>query len=207
MARQTTWWEMVDFSLPPRDRIERLLAKCLTTDDLRNAAKSRVPRPVFDFVDGCAGTERGMTRALEAWDRIHHHPGSSATVLSGTAREVVAAGAAAAIGWRRTIRPADAHALTDTVYDRLFRELVEKLKPAEAGATVDLELTSVAYVARDRLRMAHQHDHDVMRWTLPVLFVPPEPLSVLVHKKLPDNAENLAAPRSIRSRVPRAPRS
>lgn len=121
---------MVDFSLPPRDRIERLLAKCLTTDDLRNAAKSRVPRPVFDFVDGCAGTERGMTRALDAWDRIHHHPGSSATVLSGTAREVVAAGAAAAIGWRRTIRPADAHALTDTVYDRLFRRAGRE---AEAG--------------------------------------------------------------------------
>jgi len=118
-------------------------------------------------------------------------PGESDETQS-LAREVVVAGAAAAIGWRQTISPADAHALTDTVYERLLGELAATLVPAQPGSTVELELTSAAYVARDRLRMAHANDLEAMRWTLPVLFVTPEPLSVHVYKNQPDNPQDLS---------------
>ena len=117
---------------------------------------------------------------------------SSSDDTQSLAREVVAAGAAAAIGWRHTIRPADANALTDTVYRRLLTEIGERLVTARPGTLVDFELTSTAFVARDRLRVEHRDDHDVMRWTLPVLFVLPDPLSVLVYKDVPDDAGDLA---------------
>lgn len=117
---------------------------------------------------------------------------SSSEDTQSLAREVVAAGAAAAIGWRQTISPADAEALTDTVYRRLFTDLADKLVDARSGETLDFELTSTAFVARDRLRMAHRDDLDVMRWTLPVLFVTPDPLSVHVHKSRPDDAHDLS---------------
>ncbi|WP_217995792.1 alpha-hydroxy acid oxidase [Kribbia dieselivorans] len=75
-------WEMVDLTPPPRDPVERALRRCLTIDDLRETARVRVPRPVFEFVDGAAGTEASRDRALAAFDRIHHHPGP----LAATAR-------------------------------------------------------------------------------------------------------------------------
>jgi len=68
-------WSMLDLRIPPADPIERVLNKCVTIEDLRDAARVRAPRPVFDFVDGAAGTERSSARALEAFDRVYNHPG------------------------------------------------------------------------------------------------------------------------------------
>lgn len=39
------------------DRTTRRLARCLCTDDLRSVARSRLPRAVFDYVDGGADEE------------------------------------------------------------------------------------------------------------------------------------------------------
>ncbi|MDT2006880.1 alpha-hydroxy-acid oxidizing protein [Rhodococcus opacus] len=74
---------MLDLRLPPSDPVDRILGKCQTIEDLRVAARARVPRPVFDFVDGAAGTERSLARSLDAFDRVYNHPGP-VEAMSGT---------------------------------------------------------------------------------------------------------------------------
>ena len=47
----------------------RRLAKCHNIDDLRRAAKRRLPYPVFDFLDGGAEDERTLRRNRSGFDR------------------------------------------------------------------------------------------------------------------------------------------
>jgi L-lactate dehydrogenase (cytochrome) len=52
------------------DATERRLNACYDVFDLRRAAKRRIPRPVFDYVDGAADEEiaaRANTAAFRAW--------------------------------------------------------------------------------------------------------------------------------------------
>jgi L-lactate dehydrogenase (cytochrome) len=50
------------------------LEAALTIDDLRDLARRRTPRPVFDYTDGGAEDERCMRRAREAFDAVVFHP-------------------------------------------------------------------------------------------------------------------------------------
>ncbi len=55
---------------PEPDRTARRLAACVNVDDVRQLAKRRLPRAVFDFVDGGADdevTERENTAAFQSW--------------------------------------------------------------------------------------------------------------------------------------------
>ncbi|WP_413100087.1 alpha-hydroxy-acid oxidizing protein [Streptomyces sp. Inha503] len=54
--------------------VERRLAKTLTIDDLRSAARRRVPQPVFDYVDGAAETETSLARARDAFLDLEFRP-------------------------------------------------------------------------------------------------------------------------------------
>jgi L-lactate dehydrogenase (cytochrome) len=54
--------------------VERRLAACHTVEDLRSVALRKTPRPVFDYVDGGAGSEVAMRRAREAYERVELHP-------------------------------------------------------------------------------------------------------------------------------------
>jgi L-lactate dehydrogenase (cytochrome) len=56
---------------PPR---RTALERALTIDDLRDLARRRTPRPVFDYTDGGAEEERGMRRARDAFDAVVFHP-------------------------------------------------------------------------------------------------------------------------------------
>jgi L-lactate dehydrogenase (cytochrome) len=56
---------------PPR---RTALDAALTIDDLRDLARRRTPRPVFDYTDGGAEDERCMRRAREAFDAVLFHP-------------------------------------------------------------------------------------------------------------------------------------
>ena len=47
--------------------VRRRLARALTVADLRIAARRRVPRPVFDYVDGAADAEISLARARTAY--------------------------------------------------------------------------------------------------------------------------------------------
>ncbi|WP_406690814.1 alpha-hydroxy acid oxidase [Saccharopolyspora sp. ID03-671] len=62
-------FEQLDL-LPARRRLRR----AVTIDDLRDAARRRVPRGVFEFVDGGAESELTLRRAREAFDRLEFRP-------------------------------------------------------------------------------------------------------------------------------------
>src|SRR3990172_12306392 len=47
--------------------VERRLASAATVWDLRSVARRRVPRAVFDYVDGAAETETSLRRSREAY--------------------------------------------------------------------------------------------------------------------------------------------
>ena len=50
------------------------IARVLTIDDLRRLARRRLPRAVYDFVEGGAGDERTVTRNRAAFDRLLFRP-------------------------------------------------------------------------------------------------------------------------------------
>jgi len=62
--------QLVQVKRPEPNPTARRLAKCLNVDDVRELAKRRLPRAVFDFVDGGADdeiTERENMAAFQAW--------------------------------------------------------------------------------------------------------------------------------------------
>jgi L-lactate dehydrogenase (cytochrome) len=52
----------------------RALDRALTIDDLRRLARRRLPRAVFDFVEGGAGDERTVARNRAAFERLLFRP-------------------------------------------------------------------------------------------------------------------------------------
>jgi L-lactate dehydrogenase (cytochrome) len=52
----------------------RRLERALTIDDLRDVARRRVPRAVFDYVDGGAGNESGLQWARESYGNVEFRP-------------------------------------------------------------------------------------------------------------------------------------
>jgi L-lactate dehydrogenase (cytochrome) len=61
---------------PPRvgDRTVRRLLRAASVEDLREQARRRVPRAVFDYTDGGAGRELALRRSQEAFDRVELVP-------------------------------------------------------------------------------------------------------------------------------------
>ncbi|NMO90463.1 alpha-hydroxy acid oxidase [Actinomycetospora sp. TBRC 11914] len=60
---------------PPRlDGTRRRLESAFTIADLRETARRRVPRAVFDYVDGAAEQEVSLRRAREAYARVEFSP-------------------------------------------------------------------------------------------------------------------------------------
>ncbi|WP_018330632.1 alpha-hydroxy acid oxidase [Actinomycetospora chiangmaiensis] len=60
---------------PPRlDPTRRRLESSFTVADLREAARKRAPRAVFDYVDGAAEQEIGLRRARDAFSRVEFSP-------------------------------------------------------------------------------------------------------------------------------------
>lgn len=53
---------------------KRRLARCANVDDLREAARRRMPRGPFDYIDGAADDERTRDRNVEAFDRVQFRP-------------------------------------------------------------------------------------------------------------------------------------
>lgn len=54
--------------------VERRLARCASVADVRGLARRRVPRPVFDYVDGAAMSETSLSRARGAFARVEFTP-------------------------------------------------------------------------------------------------------------------------------------
>jgi L-lactate dehydrogenase (cytochrome) len=77
-ARRFPRWSEIRPLINPRlgslDPVERRLAHAHTIADLRDIARRRVPRSVFDYVDGAAEGEVGLSRAREELRHIEFHP-------------------------------------------------------------------------------------------------------------------------------------
>lgn len=66
--------ELLPSRLPGGDATGRRMGRAATIADLREIARRRVPRAVFDYTDGAAGAEVSMRRAREAFERVEFRP-------------------------------------------------------------------------------------------------------------------------------------
>lgn len=69
-----TFRSVVRFKPIELDRVKRRLGKTATVADLREVARRRLPRGVFDYIDGGAEDERTMGRNVSAFGRIEFRP-------------------------------------------------------------------------------------------------------------------------------------
>ncbi|UOY02089.1 alpha-hydroxy acid oxidase [Blastococcus sp. PRF04-17] len=75
--RVPRWSELRELVRPRRpsgDATTRRLAGAATVEDLRDMARRRVPRAVFDYTDGAAGAEISLRRSREAFERVEFRP-------------------------------------------------------------------------------------------------------------------------------------
>jgi L-lactate dehydrogenase (cytochrome) len=75
--RLPRWSELSEVVRPRRpsgDATGRRLARAATIGDLREIARRRVPRAVFDYTDGAAGAELSLRRSREAFERVEFAP-------------------------------------------------------------------------------------------------------------------------------------
>lgn len=75
--RRPRWSEiapLLDLRRPDPDPVRRRLARAQDIEDLRRLARRRVPRSVFDYVDGAAEAEVGLTAARTAYRRVELRP-------------------------------------------------------------------------------------------------------------------------------------
>lgn len=102
---------MVGLRPPERSAVARRLARCHDIDDLRAAARRRLPGPVFDYVDGGADEEASLARNREAFRRVELVPRAlvdvsavdTATTLLG--REMPLPMVLAPTGYSRMMHP------------------------------------------------------------------------------------------------------
>ena len=69
-----TFRSVVRFKPIELDPVKRRLNRAATVDDLRTIARRRLPRGVFDYIDGGAEDERTMARNVGAFGRIEFRP-------------------------------------------------------------------------------------------------------------------------------------
>ena len=60
--------------LGPLNRTDRRLARAASVADLRERARRRAPRAVFDYADGAAGQEIALRRSRQAYARVEFLP-------------------------------------------------------------------------------------------------------------------------------------
>ncbi|MEI6361037.1 MAG: alpha-hydroxy acid oxidase [Actinomycetes bacterium] len=59
---------------PSLSRLEARLERCASIGDVREMARRRTPRSVFDYTDGSAGTESSLRRSRQAYARVEFQP-------------------------------------------------------------------------------------------------------------------------------------
>ncbi len=77
VERRLPDWSQVQELVPRRpagDATDRRLSRAASIGDLRELARRRVPRAVFDYTDGAAGAETSLQRAREAFQRVEFRP-------------------------------------------------------------------------------------------------------------------------------------
>jgi L-lactate dehydrogenase (cytochrome) len=77
LRRFPRWGEvkpLMGFSKPTLNRTQVRLDRCADLYDIRQLAKRRVPQPVFDFVDGAAGSESSLRRSRDLFTQVEFKP-------------------------------------------------------------------------------------------------------------------------------------
>ena len=74
MQRRVPRWSEVSQLVAPSFRRGEPLDRVRTAADFARLAQRRVPRPVFDYVEGGAERETSVRRATAAFDRVTFHP-------------------------------------------------------------------------------------------------------------------------------------
>ncbi|MCH9834365.1 alpha-hydroxy-acid oxidizing protein, partial [bacterium] len=69
-----TFRETVRFQNVSLSPVERRLQRCVTVDDFRRIAKRRIPRGVFDYIDGGAEDERTLSGNSSSFSRLEWRP-------------------------------------------------------------------------------------------------------------------------------------
>lgn len=64
------FFTLIDWSVPPISPRKRATNKAQTIRDLANTARKRVPKVVYDFVEGSALDEIGYARSADAYSRV-----------------------------------------------------------------------------------------------------------------------------------------
>jgi L-lactate dehydrogenase (cytochrome) len=59
---------------PNLSRLQARLERCASIGDVRAMARRRVPRSVFDYTDGAAGSELSLSRSRKAYARVEFQP-------------------------------------------------------------------------------------------------------------------------------------
>ena len=145
---------------------ERRLGACFDVADLRQAAKRRIPRPVFDYVDGGADEEIGIAANVAAFRSWRFLPrvlvgvaaaDTSAPVLGATLPVPLLL---APTGYTRMLHPdgeigaarsALRHGVPYTLSTMATTRL-EELRAGVAGTGADGDLWFQLYLTRDRPR-------------------------------------------------------
>lgn len=65
---------LVQFRRPELNLTQRRLRRCANVDDLRQAARRRLPGGVFDYIDGGAEAERSLEKNSSAFANLTLHP-------------------------------------------------------------------------------------------------------------------------------------
>ena len=74
MKAWETFRSVVRFRSLSTDPVEWRLRRAVTVDDLRTIAERRLPRGVFDYVDGAAEDERTLAQNAGAFADIEFRP-------------------------------------------------------------------------------------------------------------------------------------
>lgn len=69
-----TFRSVVRLKMPTLVPADRRLERCVSVDDMRRIARRRLPRGVFDYIDGGAEDERSLARNVDAFGRYQFEP-------------------------------------------------------------------------------------------------------------------------------------
>jgi L-lactate dehydrogenase (cytochrome) len=103
--------ELIRFQPPELDRVKRVVARSHSIEDLRQAARRRLPRAVFDYVDGGADAEITLAAnrsALEQWafqPQILHDVSSADLSVELFGRRMMAPLGLSPTGYTRMMNP------------------------------------------------------------------------------------------------------
>jgi L-lactate dehydrogenase (cytochrome) len=132
-------------------RLQARLERCASIGDIRELARRRVPRSVFDYTDGAAGSELTLRRSIEAYSRVEFTP----RVL----RDVSSVDLSVEMLGRRSALP---FALGPTGFTRMMHHVGEPAVAKVAGeAGIPYALSTLGTTSVESLAQAAP---DMRRW-------------------------------------------